>query len=155
MMWCRLGGGGSSAERSNDIVDNTLKPTACIAKRRERSVKSKREAAALTDRGYWAVNSPIGLWRWYINVTITILDIIHRPVFYLKQLNSIGLYEIRLRYEPNRSMLSMGLWRWYINITITILDIIHRPRIYSKHDVSETEFCPPSSGWTYSVGPNR
>jgi hypothetical protein len=26
-----------------------------------------------------------GLWRWYINITITILDIIHRPVFYLKQ----------------------------------------------------------------------
>jgi hypothetical protein len=30
---------------------------------------------------------PIGLWRWYINIAITILDIIHRPVFYLK-LNS-------------------------------------------------------------------
>jgi hypothetical protein len=29
----------------------------------------------------------IGLWRWYINITITILEIIHRPVFYLK-LNS-------------------------------------------------------------------
>jgi hypothetical protein len=26
----------------------------------------------------------IGLWRWYINITITILDIIHRPVFYLE-----------------------------------------------------------------------
>jgi hypothetical protein len=25
----------------------------------------------------------IGLWRWYINITITIVDIIHRPVFYL------------------------------------------------------------------------
>jgi hypothetical protein len=25
----------------------------------------------------------IGVWRWYI-ITITILDIIHRPVFYLK-----------------------------------------------------------------------
>jgi hypothetical protein len=25
-----------------------------------------------------------GLWRWYINITITILDIMHRPVFYLK-----------------------------------------------------------------------
>jgi hypothetical protein len=29
----------------------------------------------------------IGLWRWYINITIIILDIIHRPGFYLK-LNS-------------------------------------------------------------------
>jgi hypothetical protein len=27
----------------------------------------------------------------YINITITLLDIIHRPVFYLIQLNSIGL----------------------------------------------------------------
>jgi hypothetical protein len=32
----------------------------------------------------------IGLGQRYINITITILDIIHRPVFYLK-LNSIGL----------------------------------------------------------------
>jgi hypothetical protein len=30
---------------------------------------------------------PIGLWQWHLNITITILDIIHRPVFYLK-LNS-------------------------------------------------------------------
>jgi hypothetical protein len=32
-----------------------------------------------------------GLWRRYNNMTITILDIIHRPVFYLK-LYSIGLF---------------------------------------------------------------
>jgi hypothetical protein len=32
----------------------------------------------------------IGLWRRYINITITILDIVHRLVFYLK-LNSIDL----------------------------------------------------------------
>jgi hypothetical protein len=64
----------------------------------------------------------IGLWRWYINITITILDIILRPVFYLK-LNStlwICLYltgnTLRLHYELNRLMLSIGLWRWYINI---------------------------------------
>jgi hypothetical protein len=31
----------------------------------------------------------IGLWRWYINVTLTILDIIHRPVFIS---NSTQLY---------------------------------------------------------------
>jgi hypothetical protein len=70
----------------------------------------------------------IGLWQCYINITITILDIIHRPVFYLK-LNStlqVCLYlagnTLRLRYKPNRLMLSIGLWQWYINITITILD---------------------------------
>jgi hypothetical protein len=26
----------------------------------------------------------MGMYQWYINRTITILDIIHRPVFYLK-----------------------------------------------------------------------
>jgi hypothetical protein len=80
----------------------------------------------------------IGLWRCYINKTITILDIIHRPVFYLK-LNST-LYVcpyltgniLRLRYEPYGLMLSIGLWRWYINISLTILDVIHRPVFYLK-----------------------
>jgi hypothetical protein len=32
----------------------------------------------------------VGLCLWYINLSITILDIFHRPVFYLK-LNSVGL----------------------------------------------------------------
>jgi hypothetical protein len=27
------------------------------------------------------INAIYSLWRWYINITITILDIIHRPVF--------------------------------------------------------------------------
>jgi hypothetical protein len=27
----------------------------------------------------------VGLWSWYVNITITILDIVHRPIFYLKQ----------------------------------------------------------------------
>jgi hypothetical protein len=88
----------------------------------------------------------VGLWRWYVNITITILDIIHRPVFYLK-LNST-LYvcpyltgnTLRLRNESNRLMLSIGLWWWYINITITIVDIIH-PTAFDLHDVSETGFC--------------
>jgi hypothetical protein len=39
---------------------------------------------------YWGVRS-IGLWRWYINITITILDIIHRPLFFKTHLNSTGL----------------------------------------------------------------
>jgi hypothetical protein len=85
----------------------------------------------------------IGLWRCYINITITILDIIHRPAFYL-ELNSTLLVcpyltgnSLRLRYEPNRLILSIGLWRWHINTTITILDIIHRPVFYLKH-ISKT-----------------
>jgi hypothetical protein len=35
----------------------------------------------------WDTASRYGGWRCYINITITVLDIIHRPVFYLK-LNS-------------------------------------------------------------------
>jgi hypothetical protein len=68
----------------------------------------------------------VGLWRRYSNITITILDIIH--LSFETELISIGLSvyltgnTLRLRYEPNRLMLSIGLWRWYINVTVTILD---------------------------------
>jgi hypothetical protein len=55
----------------------------------------------------------------------------------------------RLRYEPNRLMVSTDLWRWYINITITILDIIHRPVFYLKHDCSETGFCLKSNSFCW------
>jgi hypothetical protein len=83
----------------------------------------------------------IGLWRWCINITITI------PVFYLKLNLNLQVCPyltgniLRLRYKPNRLMLSVGLWRWCINITITILDIILCPVSYLKHEVSETGFC--------------
>jgi hypothetical protein len=26
----------------------------------------------------------VGLWKWYINIIVTVLDVIHRPGFYLK-----------------------------------------------------------------------
>jgi hypothetical protein len=72
------------------------------------------------------------------SVTITILDIIHRPVLYLKLYSTLQVCPyltgntLRFRYEPNRLMLSLGLRRWYINITITILDIIRRLVFYLK-----------------------
>jgi hypothetical protein len=37
------------------------------------------------------VNTIYRFVRWYINITITILDIIHRPVFYLKTHLGTGL----------------------------------------------------------------
>jgi hypothetical protein len=60
-------------------------------------------------------------------------------------IRSIGLSVLRvnilrLRYEPNRLMLSMDLQRWYISVIITILDIIHLLVFYLKHDVSDTAF---------------
>jgi hypothetical protein len=73
----------------------------------------------------------IGLWRWYINMTITVLNIIHCPVFYLKLSSTpevcpyLTRNTLRLRSEPN---ISICLWRWYINITATILDILFKAR---------------------------
>jgi hypothetical protein len=44
----------------------------------------------------------VGLWRWYINITLTILDSFHRPAFYLKQdVSEIGFY-VRLQVEPTQ-----------------------------------------------------
>jgi hypothetical protein len=51
----------------------------------------------------------------YINITITIVDIIHRPVFYLKLNSTLQVCPyltgniLRLRYESNSFMLSIGL----------------------------------------------
>jgi hypothetical protein len=94
----------------------------------------------------------IGLWRWYINITITSLDVMHRPVCNLTHMMSdirtsqethvfylntgwimFVSHRKQNRYEPNRLILSIGLWRWYINRTISVLDIIHRPAFYLKH----------------------
>jgi hypothetical protein len=78
----------------------------------------------------------IGLWRWYINMIITIMDIIHRPVFYLDIISTLYICPyitgntLRLRYKPNRSVLPICLWRGYINITVIILDIFNRSVFY-------------------------
>jgi hypothetical protein len=55
-----------------------------------------------------------GLWRWYINITITILDIIHRPVFYLKlNVSETGIC-LRLQVESTQfspiDRASLCLW---------------------------------------------
>jgi hypothetical protein len=79
-----------------------------------------------------------GLWRWYIHITITILDIIHRLAFYLKQLNFIGFSVSHRKHITSPlwdQQVSTGLWRWYANATITILDITNRPVFYLKHEV--------------------
>jgi hypothetical protein len=44
----------------------------------------------------------IGLWRWYINITITSLDIIQRPVFHLKHSISETGFGLRLQLEPTQ-----------------------------------------------------
>jgi hypothetical protein len=44
----------------------------------------------------------IGFWRWYINITKIILNIIHRPVFYSKQNFSKTGFCLRLQVEPTQ-----------------------------------------------------
>jgi hypothetical protein len=67
------------------------------------------------------------------NITITIQDLIHRPVFYLKL---------------NSTLLSIGLWRWYINITVTILDIQSQSQSYITTDSQSVSksWCRAQSG---------
>jgi hypothetical protein len=52
----------------------------------------------------------IGLWRWYINISVTILYIVHRPVFYLKlNSNCIGLS------VPHRKHITCPLRAQHVN----------------------------------------
>jgi hypothetical protein len=60
----------------------------------------------------------IGLWRWYINITITVLDIIHRHIFHLK-LNSIGLS------VPHREDIKSSLRAQQVNAIYTFVTMIY------------------------------
>jgi hypothetical protein len=44
----------------------------------------------------------IGLWQWYINIAITILDIIYHPVFYLKQDVSTNWFYLLLQMQSTQ-----------------------------------------------------
>jgi hypothetical protein len=44
----------------------------------------------------------VGLWRWYINITITILDIIQRHVFYLKHEVAETEFCLRIQLDPTQ-----------------------------------------------------
>jgi hypothetical protein len=46
---------------------------------------------------------PIGLWQWYINITITVLHIIHCPAFYLKHDVSETGFRLRLQVETTQA----------------------------------------------------
>jgi hypothetical protein len=44
----------------------------------------------------------VGLWRWYINITITILKIVYRTLFYLKHNNSETVFCLLFQVKPTR-----------------------------------------------------
>jgi hypothetical protein len=88
-----------------------------------------RQMQQVSPKRWWHASRSVGLWRWYVNITITIMDIIHRPVFYLKtQPNSISLS------VPHRKHIMSPLRAQKVNA-------IHRPVFYLKQDVSEIGFC--------------
>jgi hypothetical protein len=70
----------------------------------------------------------IGLWRWYINITITVLDIIRHPVFYLKHIvfgDWILSPSSSLTYSDGpleRASLCLALWRHSILWSIVFLN---------------------------------
>jgi hypothetical protein len=103
-----------------------------------------------------------GLWRWYINIMVTILDIIHRPAFYLKHKNDNTCTSQEAHYVYVTT--PTGLWRRCINIIVTIVDTNNRPvesynitilnlkyvsRILVKlklYLLSPTDWVPPKDG---------
>jgi hypothetical protein len=64
--------------------------------------------------------SSVGLWRWYINITITILDIIHRIVSYLKlNFNSTGLS------VPHRKHITSPLRAQQVNVICRFVTMVY------------------------------
>jgi hypothetical protein len=76
----------------------------------------------------------IGLWRWYINITITILDIIQRPAFYLKHDVSETDFCLRLEAKPTQKdstewaslYLRLETGRWIMSRFMIVILIYHR-----------------------------
>jgi hypothetical protein len=83
----------------------------------------------------------IGLWRWYINITTTILDIIHRLIFYLNHTvdNVLTSQEIIYIYATSQTVYC-DLWvsDYCIN---TIMDNVHHLVFCWDRNVSEIKFC--------------
>jgi hypothetical protein len=84
----------------------------------------------------------MNLPRWYINRTITILDIIHRPVFYLK-LKSMGLS------VPHRKHITSPLRAQQVNVMYRFVTMAY---YYNYHN---SEYYPLSFYLKRYVSENR
>jgi hypothetical protein len=104
--------------------------------------------------------SSIGFWRWYINITITILDIIHRPVFYLKQYvsgdwilypSSGGTYSA----EPcNRAILSSETgfaWRQRQNVVSENFQFTYKTWFRIQNYDSNINILPSQTYRSYTI----
>jgi hypothetical protein len=87
----------------------------------------------------------IGSWRWYMNVTITILEIIHRPVSYFKLNSGLWTYgHTKYIRSPLRAQQVNAIYRfltmvYYYNYQNSRQ--ITFPLFYLKRDISKTRFC--------------
>jgi hypothetical protein len=82
----------------------------------------------------------IGLWRRYINITVTVLNIIHSPAFYLKQW-IMFVYHRKHITSPRRAQPVNAIYRFMTTdtiITIAILDTVYRLVLCLKWNFSET-----------------
>jgi hypothetical protein len=85
-----------------------------------------------------------GLWRWYINTTITIPDIIHCPVFYYQNSIRLSIPHKKHNTSPLRAQRVNAIY-WYVTMIY----------YYEYHNSG----CCPSS-WVQrlrlalSIGPN-
>jgi hypothetical protein len=70
----------------------------------------------------------IGLWWWYINITITVLDIIHPPVLYLKHNDSETGFCSCFQVEPTQlGPKDRVLWLhcWQLHLTFKFFLYLH------------------------------
>jgi hypothetical protein len=98
----------------------------------------------------------VGLWRYYVNITVTILNIMHRPGFY-KKLNSIDLS------VPHRKHITSPLRAQQVNVICRFVPMVyyhssgHYPSscLLFKIQRFGDSILTASSDETYLVGPNR
>jgi hypothetical protein len=84
----------------------------------------------------------IGLWRWYSNIIISVLDIIRRPVFYLKHQVSNTEFCLCLQVEPTEMGLLSGQQE-------------HQQGLYNLHDINQKTTANIYTPWISThVSPN-
>jgi hypothetical protein len=59
----------------------------------------------------------ISLWRWCINITVTFLDIIHRPAFCLKHNKNINYCHIMPSCPPEHTSFAVDIFSWEYEVT--------------------------------------